>query len=268
MQPKVCTICLRPFPATREHFSRSAAHKDGLNPACKPCYNAKLREWRQANPEKARAIGARYRGKDPTCYRERAKRRSRNYYQTHKAEISQRWKAKYRRNHAAMRAYALAYWHTHKPIFQRASQKYRATHLARIQERERQSRPQKRLHWQTYYTRKKNLPATFTDADWQFALHYWQGCTVCGAQDGLLHRLAMDHWIPLASPDCPGTVRWNILPLCHGLYGCNSTKSQRDPWEWLQERLGKRGAARKRRAIQTYFALVRQGGGSWLTHPD
>ncbi len=109
-----------------------------------------------------------------------------------------------------------------------------------------------------YLARKHSLPNTFTADDWQRALEYWEHkCAVCGRPRGLWHTLAKDHWLPLTSPDCPGTVATNILPLCHGEGGCNNSKSKKDPESWLIERLGKRRAARKRGEIQAYFDWVR-----------
>src|SRR5581483_2176482 len=59
-----------------------------------------------------------------------------------------------------------------------------------------------------YVARKRSLPDTFTERDWQRALEYWDyKCAVCGRPRGLWHTLAADHWIPLTAPDCPGTVR-------------------------------------------------------------
>lgn len=89
--------------------------------------------------------------------------------------------------------------------------------------------------------RKHSLPDTFTAADWQRVFDHFGGCcAACGRQPGLWHTLAADHWVPLTSPDCPGTVAWNIVPLCHGNGGCNNTKNAKNPSEWVIERFGKR----------------------------
>ena len=88
---------------------------------------------------------------------------------------------------------------------------------------------------------EKGLPASFSTKDWQIALDYFSGsCAVCGRSRGLWHTLAADHWIPLNSPDCPGTVPWNIVPLCHGIGGCNNRKKARPAQEFLVEVFGKR----------------------------
>ena len=82
--------------------------------------------------------------------------------------------------------------------------------------------------------RKRDLPVAFTTDDWAYALSYWHyACVVCGAQDGLLHILAQEHWIALSHPACPGTVATNILPLCDGRWGCNQRKGTKDGQAFL-----------------------------------
>src|SRR5512141_2961524 len=90
-----------------------------------------------------------------------------------------------------------------------------------------------------YVLRKRKLPDTFTDQDWQRALEYWDyKCAVCGRPRGLWHTLAADHWIPLSDPECPGTIPTYIVPLCHGEGGCNNSKRSRSPQAWLEAKLG------------------------------
>jgi hypothetical protein len=118
------------------------------------------------------------------------------------------------------------------------------------------------LYQQRRRARRKNLPATYTRVQWEYATRYWQNaCAVCGAQEGLWWTLAMDHWIPLASPKCPGTVAWNIVPLCDGLTGCNTHKNAREAALWLQEKLGKTKAVRKLREIEIFFSVMREEFG-------
>jgi hypothetical protein len=74
---------------------------------------------------------------------------------------------------------------------------------------------------------------------------------------GLWHQITPDHWIPLASPDCPGTVPENIIPLCFGSGGCNNSKKAKDGYEWLLQRYGKRKACVILKRIQAYFEWVK-----------
>lgn len=108
-----------------------------------------------------------------------------------------------------------------------------------------------------YLVRKRQLLNHFTAKDWDRCLTYWNyQCAICGRPRGLWHTLAQDHWIPLTHPECPGTVPHNILPLCHGEGGCNNSKGKKLPLVWLQEKLGKRRAAKKLAEIQAYFTWV------------
>lgn len=70
----------------------------------------------------------------------------------------------------------------------------------------------------------------------------------------------MDHWIPLSSPECPGTVPCNIIPLCHSKAGgslcCNNVKGNRDPTVWLEEEFGLKKAKRVIKRINDYFASL------------
>jgi hypothetical protein len=109
-----------------------------------------------------------------------------------------------------------------------------------------------------YIVRKRRLPDTFTDQDWQRALEYWgHQCAVCGRPRGLWHTLAADHWIPLSDPDCPGTIPTNIVPLCHGEGGCNNSKRSRSPQDWLEAKLGRKQAFQKLIEIDAYFLWVK-----------
>lgn len=109
-----------------------------------------------------------------------------------------------------------------------------------------------------YVARKRSLPDTFTERDWQRALEYWgYKCAVCGRPRGLWHTLAADHWIPLTSPDCPGTIPTNIIPLCHGEGGCNNSKRSKMPEVWLISKLGKKDGSQKLVEIDIYFLWVK-----------
>jgi hypothetical protein len=111
--------------------------------------------------------------------------------------------------------------------------------------------------------RANNLQASLTEADWEFALDYFHhACAVCGRQLTDLFGdtvAALDHWIPIndSSPDNPGTVATNIVPLCHGFNGCNNSKCDRDAEQWLIERFGKVKAKRISARVNAYFDVVR-----------
>jgi hypothetical protein len=115
--------------------------------------------------------------------------------------------------------------------------------------------------------RKRALPNDFTEADWQFALSYFNGCcAVCGAAPDLWLTIAADHWIPLNArrADNPGTVPHNIVPLCHSKPGmpvgkkpCNQSKKDKHAAEWLTSTLGKKKAKQIMARIDEFFSKVR-----------
>lgn len=45
-------------------------------------------------------------------------------------------------------------------------------------------------------------------------------------------KLSQDHFIPLAAPNCPGTVPWNIVPACRS---CNASKASRPAEQWVKD---------------------------------
>jgi hypothetical protein len=105
--------------------------------------------------------------------------------------------------------------------------------------------------------RKSDLPCNFSEADWRNTTTYFDGCcAVCGRPPGLWHTIAMDHWVPLSAPDCPGTIPANMIPLCHGIDGCNNSKHNKTPHKWLVSKFGKRKAAAILRRIEGYFASL------------
>src|ERR1041385_2049134 len=125
-----------------------------------------------------------------------------------------------------------------------------------------------RLHNHLRYARKRRLRVSFTQDDLDFLFQYWDfKCAICQREEGgLWHYIALDHFIPLANPLSPGTVPWNMLPLCHGKKGaakltdsphCNNSKHAQDPIIWLTEKLGPRHAKKKLREIEAYFAFVK-----------
>jgi hypothetical protein len=225
---KRCPKCLKYLPPTEFHNDRF--HKDGLRSRCKTCTNATGRAWRKANPQKVREC-------------------DRNWYKANpqkKREHNDKWFA----NHPEKRS--------------EMDKRYRTKHKEVVNQRIRQwskRNPERRLAAkQRRRGREQQLPSTFTSTDWLRALIYFNNCcAVCGRPVGLWHTLAADHWIPLSDPrpDNPGTVPENIVPLCHGIDGCNNSKFDNDPLEWLNQRLGKRKATAILQWIAAYFEWIR-----------
>jgi hypothetical protein len=242
---KCCTQCGSEKPRTREYFDTSRQSRDGLKQPCKVCRRAEY----HANPEAAR----------------------------------QRTQAWYRENTARAKAYLKAYrdgekreellgkkradWTQHKEEINHKRREDRQKDHTRILAREQQwrknHRDKGRLYSRTAYAKRyerlRGLPNTFTEEQWKSCLQYWgYACAVCGKQEGFQWTLAQDHWIALDLSNSLGHVVDNIVPLCHGIDGCNNSKRNHVAEEWLVRKLGNQRAARVLKRIQDYFQLVTQ----------
>jgi hypothetical protein len=253
---KRCYKCKQELPATLDYFSKK---NDGLASLCKECAkieakkyyrkyketdpdslrekgNERKRKWRKENPEKYTAERQRHMANNLEKERERCRLYRRKKYQESPDEV----RAKNRQ------------WAKENPIsVHERNQRFRANNpqYSKIKNAKRKAR-------------KQSLPDNFTAQDWQRALDYFNDCcAVCGCPAGLWHTIAADHWIPLTSPNCPGTIPTNIIPLCHaqkdGEGGCNNSKYNREPEQWLTEKYGKRKAQQVLDRINTYFEYIR-----------
>ena len=218
---KNCTKCGVSKPLSE--FSVHRRSKDGHQCNCKTC-NA---QYYQENKE--RLIGYRQEHKKQiAAYHAR-------YYQEHK-EASLAHTKRYRQENKERYAdYCARYYKENKDKIVAKVARYRA--------------------------RKAALPADWTAEDEQYAFDYFEGlCAVCGKPlNGFWHTGAMDHWIPLNADveNNPGTVPWNMVPLCHGEGGCNNIKKDKMPDVWLIEQYGKRKAKKIMKRIETFFEMAR-----------
>jgi hypothetical protein len=239
---------------------------------------AKKREYGKNNRAKRKAY--------VTENREQIRRKNNEWYEKNRDRINQ----KRRENHAtkavkyadlpegtkevlrrkSREAYArdaerliqqsLEYRDAHYDAYIAYMRQYRIDHREEMQAKGRADVEGGHLRNSKRGARKKALPISFTREDQQFMLQYWgSACVVCGREESLFGlTLANDHWIPLTSADCPGTVAWNIVPLCHGIEGCNNSKGKKAPERWLKRRFGTAKAKKILAAVQEYFLLVRQ----------
>jgi hypothetical protein len=219
---------------------------------------------------------------------EKAKRneRARRYYSENSTIVLERYKAwlvqrpgyrkqkrreAYLRNSGKLRRQAKASAQRNKETVQKYQKAYRKRNAASIREKTRSWKSRNIDRVRQYgvegqarrRARKLALAATFGAPDWERCLAYWSNaCAICGREADLFTFIARDHWIPIASPNCPGHIPENVLPLCHtrpgGITGCNNIKSNFDPVDWLMSRLGPEAGAAKLAQIEAYFASVRQ----------
>jgi len=253
----------------RTEFYTKKRRKDGLDCWCKACARQASRSYYAANRDRVREYTAAnydrilsYKRQYNDTNRESIREKARKYREENREKLKARSRAFASAHPDKRREYHLRYRAAHPDKLRERYRVYRATNTHKVREYNlayRANNPGLYLAAaQRRRARMSSLPDTFTAADWQAALdHFSSCCAVCGRPPGLWHTLAADHWIPLSSPDCPGTVPWNIVPLCHGVGGCNNSKFNRNPAEWLAERFGKRKAAAIQRRIGGWLDFQR-----------
>lgn len=228
-------------------FNKNRSRKDGLADHCKTCcaayrkanvehINEYAHDYYHANPEKARE----YRRVNA----DRRRAYSREYYWAHVEE-----RREYRHKH---------YW-ANPDRFRKYARWYYQVNTSRIRQycRSENGKTLRMAGSLRRRARKRMLENSFSSKDWQHAVEYFDGCcAVCGRPRGLWHTLSADHWIPVTKGG--PTTRDNIVPLCYGIDGCNNSKNDRLPDEWLIEKFGARKGRAILRRIESYLESCRQ----------
>ena len=228
-----CTKCGETKPCAG--FSKNKTERDGLQRHCKSC----AAKYRLENAGEISEYGAQYRIKNASKVREKnARWRSENPDKAREGKA--RWQ---RENPDKVRA---------------ADARWQQANLDKVRAKEHRRRATKRA-----------LPVQWSDTDIQRMLVYWGNrCAICNQHvepNNAFYFLAADHWIALTSPECPGTVPCNILPLCHSkicsALGCNNSKSNADPIAWLNSRYpdDPKLVAKILARIAKYFKTVTDG---------
>jgi hypothetical protein len=266
---KRCPRCHLVKPLTPAFFYRNKSQKIGFNAACKSCLDKENRDQYWRDPNQYRQAQQRYRLANLERYLARQRAYSTRLRSTPdgREALHQRERKRYLADVEASRRRGLeAYWR-HPETSREQTKRWKRAHPERVRattDAWRKAHPvlfreMDRVRQQRRRARKQQLPAAFTHAEKRACLAYWQhACAICGAQEGFFHTLVLDHWIPLRdTANCPGTVAENLVPLCHGKYGCNNIKSARDPEAFLVSRFGTRFARRKLAEVEAYFASIR-----------
>jgi predicted CXXCH cytochrome family protein len=205
------------------------------------------------------------RGDCKTCHAKHEATKRRLYPEKYRAFEQKRMEQHGEKRRAASRAYnARTYPLRREQECAKRRPKDRAKYAADPEKYREKNRRYQKTHIEIWIlsqakrrARKKGLPDTFTHAERQFMYQYFgYACAACGKQEGLLWRLAEDHWIPISSPVCPGTIATNMVLLCDRGGGCNTSKRNRNPQEWVIDRFGTRKARAILRKIKAYFAAV------------
>lgn len=210
---RLCRTCGIVKPLTPEFWHRDKTDKLGFCYTCKECAKNRARQWTTANSDRNKErCKARYVAK---------KHEYQAYRSIHADKIREEKRAWRKANPEKVKKHKSESQKRHRPAAAARLRKFAHSHPEVI-----------RIKTEKRRARKLSLPDTLTAAEWEFALRYFgNACAYCGSSD----RITADHFIPLNSPECPGTIAENMIPACHA---CNSGKKDRDPVEWLTERFG------------------------------
>jgi len=201
--------------------------------------------------------------------KERYSQKSHEYYLRNRDQILYRVRGYGRLHGDEIRGRKIKAWHSNRDRHRAEKAKYYKENKSEITQRQKAYRLTEHGKRMTqavkarHLYRKRTLINTFTGKQWLAALDYFDNkCAVCGRDlNGLFHTASMDHWIPLKSPDCPGTIATNIVPLCHAIKGgeggCNNSKNFTDAYTWLVRKFGKSKADTIMKRIEAYFEWVR-----------
>lgn len=263
---KRCNRCLCEFPATTEYFKAAKREPMGIMQPCRLCMRKENREYysrpdvkekeriRKSTPE-YKAHEKEY--KKSETYKEKArvrdrseKRKAQKRARLQRPDVKQKMSEKRKTPKERERS--------------REKQRIRRVR-ADVKEKERdyRNRLDVREHYrhltQVRRAQQRLLRGEFTKKHKTLALSYFSNtCPVCGNQFNDLfsnRTVAWDHWWIPQSKGGKLDVS-NMLPLCHGINGCNNSKCNRDPEEWLIEKYGRKNARQILRRIREYFDWI------------
>lgn len=256
---KPCRFCKVEYPATREYFRRSG--KNGVSNQCKKC--TALIESGKMVPINPFAPKDGMRG-CKTCLRRLPdtseyfyiELRNPNWTAHECRECATRRHGKYNAdNHDWLLEYQREWRKSNPQRVLSYFRQYRAKHTEQVAKWQRdwyEANPERaRMHWLNRQARKRALPDTLSPDETKRMLEYWGGaCAISGETE----NIHFDHWIPLASPNCPGTVATNMIPLVDYL---NFSKNDSDPAKWVRLNFGD-DADEILSRIQAYFEWVKE----------
>lgn len=271
-QTKRCSKCGKEYPKDRENFYALKDGADGLHSWCKECCRAAGRKRKRTpvaelSPDEVEVQRAKgreyyYRNREHQLeyaarpdIRERRNAQRKERYKTPEGKANQRHWAENKRRR--------------KGVLPREEwlNSVRKPKTARVPKQKVLKRDRDLQSLSNDFMRSKRLNAVvrnFTTADWERCLEYFNWCcAACGRQMRDLfgeHVPSADHWIPLSSQDCPGTIPTNVVPLCHGKGGCNNSKGKKRPDDWLAQRFSKHQVREIKERIERYFTWLLENG--------
>lgn len=212
---KICTKCGSEIEATSEYFYRDKQTRDGLSPQCKECRDAEIRVIYPYGEAKRKE------------YREKNKKRLREYAKKYREENKEKIRAYYIENRDKHKAAKAIYYQNNKDKYREYSKKYYATDKG------------KRLRKICLHRRRakqKELLYDFEPRQWESAKKYFNyRCAYCGKSEEEHFKqfgesLHQEHFIPVAKGG--NHTKDNIIPACRN---CNGGKRDKDFFEWYPE---------------------------------
>lgn len=246
----ICTKCARILPLD-QFYPRKRTCKDCGRAASREA----MRKRRQEHPEIVKEQKRR------SYYNHLAENKVRNRarYLAEREKWLER-AAQYReQNRDRLREWLREYRKAYPEKQKESDRKFRERNRERIRQRDRQYRENNpvviRLRNRSRKINLRYSVGQFCQHDWEHCLNYWHNaCAVCGATASENLIIAADHWIPLNRGG--RTDRANIVPLCHGINGCNNRKNSHMPLDWLTNQFGAEVASAKANAVAEYFASL------------
>lgn len=232
---KQCNKCRTWKPRRKPYYHRHSSSPDNLQYNCVTCQRkADIERYQQKGEQLRAAKQERYHA-NPEEHRQRVRDYHSRNPERHKRAAAEWNQANPERHRVNQRRYR----NSEKGL--EYERQYAAANRALMNLKETRRR-----------ARKRNLPDTFTHQDYERMMTYWGDCcAITGAAD----NLQLDHWIPLNSPDCPGTVPTNIIPLSASM---NASKQDKDPAQWLRKVFASDIADEILTKITSYFQYLRE----------
>ena len=213
---KICTKCNTEKPATTEYFYKNHAHPHGLSYWCKDCRKAIDKEYHDKNKDKRNKYSGEYHHNNKETISEKRKDYNKEYYQKNKEQILARTIENYYKNRDGRLERCKEY--------RKENKEKRSAYFRKYRQSER-GKELGRIHCQRWKALKRDLPATFTVAQWkECKKHFDYTCAYCGKAT---KKLAKEHFVPVSKGGV-FTVS-NIVPSCRT---CNSSKNNKDFFEW------------------------------------
>lgn len=231
-QPKRCTLCgeLKPL----LDFCKNKATKDGRHHRCRTCESARVKHYKEQNPEKVRESGRRWKERNPETVRENARRyrqqnpnKQREYYQTNREQRkadARQWHYENRERHLeTMRDY----YSRNKEKFSEQGRQWKQENperaRAHVQEWIEKNPERRRTIALNYIARKYDAPGDGSTLGELTALHgsFCYLCLKAPATD-------VEHMTPLSRGG--SNQPENLRPACHP---CNTSKGSKTYEEYL-----------------------------------